>query len=323
MIDFEEVHTFIYDDYNSKFRDDEITGTLTTNIGSSSLRGGQKLCIPVLTPDRIEKRQNGRRFKEDGDPEFTLTAQDIHGVALGVIRQVRSDYGKQIRKDYEEGNMDISRHEFLESEVREDGLSNTVDTVTKDNLLAIDVTPSSDIHRIGNYMPSGHNASDIIEDNGISPTVMENHGTVTATPLKVKNATDKGYDDADIEDSVNLALPNSKTRRGRVDHQVAQTLDTSCNQGVVVAIDVDSKDEEHPGLYIKLAEDFIIYAVWYEKYKCYITVRKLTPKECFRLQGWSDDYFEKAEFVNSNSQLYKQAGNGITVNVTEAIGKML
>ena len=48
-----------------------------------------------------------------------------------------------------------------------------------------------------------------------------------------------------------------------------------------------------------------INAVWSEKYSCYLTIRKLTPKECFMLQGWADDYFEKAESVNSNSQLYK------------------
>lgn len=50
-------------------------------------------------------------------------------------------------------------------------------------------------------------------------------------------------------------------------------------------------------------------------------IRKLTPRECFRLQGWTDEYFEKAQFVNSDSQLYKQAGNGVTVNVIEAIAK--
>lgn len=57
--------------------------------------------------------------------------------------------------------------------------------------------------------------------------------------------------------------------------------------------------------------------------QCYIAIRKLTPKECFRLQGWTDDYFEKAEFVNSDSQLYKQAGNGVTVNVIRAIAEKL
>ena len=52
-----------------------------------------------------------------------------------------------------------------------------------------------------------------------------------------------------------------------------------------------------------------------------VRIRKLTPKECFRLQGWTDDYFERAQFVNSDSQLYKQAGNGVTVNVIEEIAK--
>lgn len=52
-------------------------------------------------------------------------------------------------------------------------------------------------------------------------------------------------------------------------------------------------------------------------------IRKLTPKECWRLQGFPDWAFEKAEKVNSNSQLYKQAGNSVTVNVIEAIAKEL
>ena len=63
--------------------------------------------------------------------------------------------------------------------------------------------------------------------------------------------------------------------------------------------------------------------VWYEKRKCYISIRRLTPKECFRLQGWTDDYFERAEMVNSDSQLYKQAGNGVTVNVVYEIGRRI
>ena len=52
-------------------------------------------------------------------------------------------------------------------------------------------------------------------------------------------------------------------------------------------------------------------------------IRKLTPLECFRLQGFPDDLFYKAQEVNSNSQLYKQAGNSVTVNVIEAIANRL
>lgn len=223
------------------------------------------VAIPVLTPDRAEKRQNGRRFKEDGEPMFTLTGQDRHGVGiepLGVLRNVRSDYGKEIRKDYEAGNIKISRHEFLESEVRDDGVVNTLSTVQKDNQLAV----------------------------------------------KGAEATKQGYSECRVGvDSVNLSVPGSKTRRGRVGQEIANTLDTSCNQGI----------------FVQVSEELTVYAVWYEKYQCYIAIRRLTPKECFRLQGWTDDYFEKAQFVNSDSQLYKQAGNGVTVNVIEAIAEKL
>ena len=50
-----------------------------------------------------------------------------------------------------------------------------------------------------------------------------------------------------------------------------------------------------------------------------LRIRKLTPKECFRLMGFDDEDFYKAEAVNSNTQLYKQAGNSIVVDVLEAI----
>ena len=88
---------------------------------------------------------------------------------------------------------------------------------------------------------------------------------------------------------------------------------------------MDGKEvkEEHPGMYLEISPGCIVYAVWYPKYECYVAIRKLTPRECFRLQGWEDEYFERAAMVNSDSQLYKQAGNGVTVNVVEVIGKRL
>lgn len=232
---------------------------------SAGHNNSPKVAIPVLTPDRAEKRQNGRRFKENGEPMFTLTGQDRHGVAtepLGIIRNVRTEYGKEIRKEYEAGNIEISRHEFLAHEIRDDGITNTLSTVQKDNQLAV----------------------------------------------KVSEATKQGYSECRVGiDSVNFSVPNSKTRRGRVGREIANTLDTGCNQGI----------------FVQVSEELTVYAVWYEKYQCYIAIRKLTPRECFRLQGWTDDYFEKAEFVNSDSQLYKQAGNSVTVNVIKAIGERI
>jgi DNA (cytosine-5)-methyltransferase 1 len=136
-----------------------------------------------------------------------------------------------------------------------------------------------------------------------------NHaGQDSGIAIEVKEATKQGYAECRVGiDSVNFSMPNSKTRRGRAGQEIANTLDTSCN----------------PGIFVQVSEELVVYAVWYEKYQCYIAIRKLTPKECFRLQGWTDDYFERAEFVNSDSQLYKQAGNGVTVNVVKAIAERI
>lgn len=144
---------------------------------------GTAVAIPVITPERANKRQNGRRFKEDGEPSFTLTAQDKHGVAI------------------------------------------------------------------------------------------------------------------------DLKAISSKTRGQPFRYGHVACLDHNCYQGIVTASNIN--------------------ATWSEKYNCYLAIRKLTPKECFRLQGWTDDYFEKAEQINSNSQLYKQAGNGVTVTVIKHIAERM
>lgn len=90
-----------------------------------------------------------------------------------------------------------------------------------------------------------------------------------------------------------------------------------------VCVSINETSDYGNGIYVEMPEGFLSYCVWYEKYNCYIEIRRLTPKECFRLQGWTDDYFQKAEFVNSDSQLYKQAGNGVTVDVIKAIGEKI
>lgn len=126
----------------------------------------------ILTPDRINKRQNGRRIKEEGEPMFTLTGQDRHGV------------------------------------------------------------------------------------------------------VEIKNATKSGMLPARVGDGIETAY--SSTTHGTA----GVLMDTSP-----------------------------------------VRIRKLTPKECWRLQGFTDEQFEKAAAVNSNTQLYRQAGNAVTVNVVEEIGK--
>lgn len=101
----------------------------------------------------------------------------------------------------------------------------------------------------------------------------------------VKEAIKKGYAEIYEGDSVNLEQPNSKTRRGRVGKGCAQILTTSCNQAV---IEPEIKS---------------------------LRVRKLTPKECYKLMGFTDKQFDRSQAFSSDSQLYKQAGNSIVVDV--------
>ena len=113
---------------------------------------------------------------------------------------------------------------------------------------------------------------------------------ISSQGIKVRNGTKQGYQLAEIGDSVDLSYPSSLTRRARVGRGIAHNLSCSCQMGAVV---------------------------WKGRV---VKIRRLTPKECFRLQGFSDDLFEKAKAVNSDAQLYKQAGNGVTVPVVYAIG---
>ena len=103
--------------------------------------------------------------------------------------------------------------------------------------------------------------------------------------IAIRQATKKGYIECELGGVADLSYPESKTRRGRVQEngQICPTI-TATETGVCRI--------ESP-----------------------IRIRKLTPKECFRLMGFSDENFEAAEKMVSNSQLYKQAGNSIVVDV--------
>lgn len=146
------------------------------------------------------------------------------------------------------------------------------------------------IKQFGILQPNFNQCGVVYETDGIAPTIRAYQGGGLEPKIRVKEATSKGYAEAEVGDSVNLSHPNSKTRRGRVGKQVANTLLTGESQGVVES-------------------DF--------------RIRNLTPRECWRLQGFPDWAFDKAQEVNSNSQLYKQAGNSVTVNVIAAIAKEL
>ncbi|HFK2797761.1 MULTISPECIES: DNA (cytosine-5-)-methyltransferase [Enterococcus] len=165
----------------------------------------------------------------------------------------------------------------------------------------------------GNLDGGYRSASSVVSTDGISPTLTTMGGGGQEPKILVREATKKRYTQANPGDSINFSFPNSTKRRGRVGRQHAHTLLTGEQQAVVM-------------------EDF--------------QIRKLTPLECWRLQAFPDEAFLAAKFgsreiakkilVNqldhyncdykqtmSDSQLYKQAGNSVTVAVIYDIAKRL
>ncbi|HEM5043976.1 TPA: DNA (cytosine-5-)-methyltransferase [Streptococcus suis] len=140
--------------------------------------------------------------------------------------------------------------------------------------------------------------------------------------LAIKEVTTKGYSEATVGDSINLSYPNSATRRGRVGKQMANTLLTGEEQGVVVYDFYNRKTKDEVGTLTASGHQGNTKAGTFGILDG-IRIRKLTPRECWRLQGFPDWAFDRAQAVNSNSQLYKQAGNSVTVNVIEAIARRL
>lgn len=140
------------------------------------------------------------------------------------------------------------------------------------------------IVQLGNVNPSGKGMNgNVFDENGLAPTLTTNKGE--GNKIAIRQATKKGYIECELGGVADLSYPESKTRRGRVQEngQICPTI-TATETGVCRI--------ESP-----------------------IRIRKLTPKECFRLMGFSDENFEAAEKMVSNSQLYKQAGNSIVVDV--------
>lgn len=174
------------------------------------------------------------------------------------------------------------------------------------------------------------------------PTVQKDNLVLEQETIKIKQATKKGYTECKINGVADFAYPDSKTRRARViqNGEVSPTLMAENNEIYKIengfykqALKVVEENEVKEGDIVdafneRVLTDGISPTVTtrpegektailpvVEKYR----IRKLTPKECWRLMGFTDEDFEKAAMVNSNSQLYKQAGNSIVKNVLMAI----
>ena len=215
---------------------------------------------------------------------FTLTAQDRHGILETNTLNFIGGIGE---KDIVGDNKSLSRNYPQGNRVY-----NSNNIACSQTANGGGIGGKTGLYLVGNLDIKGNEQiRRVYSEEGTSPTLntMQGGNTQPKVMYKVRQATKQGYTIAEEGDSINLEQPNSTTRRGRVDNKIANTLTCSCNQAVV------------------------------NEYR----IRKLTPLECYRLMGFDDEDFYKASALNSNSQLYKQAGNSICVNVLEEIFKNL
>lgn len=352
--------------------------------------------IGVPTEQQIE-------INREGTSNCITTVQKDNWVLEPcILTKERTEFGKQVRKEYEQGKTDLKRAEMTEYAPRKDGCSGTITTVQKDNYVmeydgnmadlqyltsikdkdivgdgkkelsrnasvgdrvydseGIAATISAEgggvgghsglykvdnrdakIEVVGNYKPSGHNCGRIVEPSGVAPTVMENHGAVTAILEEKKSDTDiitvgnyspSGYGSSVIVEPKGVA-PAVMEHHGTVTAVVESSDNQPSKADVKKTIAANAKHQQDlvndsddisatlvAGSHLN-SDTYTKTVVDAENHKYPFRIRKLTPKECWRLQGFDDFDIEKCISDGvSASQLYKQAGNSIAVPCLEAI----
>lgn len=308
----------------------------------NTCQGGGKQPMIIDNPKQLGfmdsgtgKHQSNTVYDEKGIcPNITTIegggTQQIKIATADAIRMVRTEEGKKLRKQYEKHEIQHGFNEFREPGLRKDGCSNTLTSVTKDNMVCVAMrgrNPENPSDRT-----SGVHTEQRLEinQNGTSNTLtsVQKDNLVMET-VKIKQATKDGYIECEVGGVADMSYPNSKTRRGRVQDRgnICPTL-TAQNQDICKIGQISSDKSQYgtvisdDGLSSTLQAGTHGYAN-----KCIATqyrIRKLTPRECWRLMDFKDSDFEKAQEVNSNTQLYKQAGNSIVKNVLVAIfGQMI
>lgn len=297
-------------------RTDGISPTLTEAMGKG---GGQTpIIIDTAEPKERFYKQAFETLKENecevGDtidafnkkvnksgvcPTLTTRPEGFKTAILPVVGAMRG----RNPEDPSDRTAGVPTEQRLE--INEKGLCNALTTVQKDNLV-IEEDKQDYVSRRYNefieekgYVPEMFVAYNKTEIKDVAPTLTGQCSSPSGssavlkleTPVKVNVANKKGYEEANPGDYVNITYPGSKTKRGRVGNGVAHTL--TCGDGNAV-----------------ITEN--------------VRIRKLTPRECLRLMGWKDEQIDKIVVAKiSGTQQYRQAGNGIVVQVLESIFKAL
>ena len=242
------------------------------------------------------------------------------------IHMVRTEQGKALRKQYENHEINHGFNEHREPELRKDGVTNTLSTVQKDNYICVAMrgrNPTNPSDRT-----PGIELEQTLEVNGNGTTncltSVQKDNLVLEKPVQLgfldsgtgKHQSNTVYDEKSL-------CPNITTIDGGGTQQIKIATDVINKVGQI------SNDGSQYGTVIAdngLSPNLVAGTHGYAN-SCIATqyrIRKLTPRECWRLMDFSDEDFEKAAEVNSNTQLYKQSGNSIVVNVLVAIlGQLL
>ena len=225
-------------------------------------------CKQVYNLNYYNHEQSNRVYSPEYSSPTLRTKCDEAGT-IKIINATKQGYLEATEGD----GIDISsRMEYHRGTVQKDKIQ-TITTSGGEHLGVV-------VKKIGNYSPSNHNASSIVDKNYSAPTVMENHGTITAIVDKPK---------------VLAGIGEKKSNGGTQWYQQDRIYDDN------ISISITTECNPY--------------------YKNNLRIRKLTPRECFRLMGVDDEGFDKIAKNQSDASLYHLAGDSIVVNVLMAIFK--
>ena len=280
----------------------EISNCITARY-DASIQNQKQIGLVVCEPNGEQKRLGGLWDNETGKHQAG-SVWDINGMSPtldtaqggGRMPHIIEDTAKPIYL----GNTTPSGKSQRNAVYSTEGVSQTLCAGTHGYATGNILEETNKINVVGNYMSSNHDASRVVDTNGVAPCVQENHGTVTGILeeqpklVKIKQATKQGYIECEVPGVADLSYPSSTTRRGRVQDN-GQTCPT-----------------------ITATETGVHYI------ESLYRIRKLTPNECWLLMGLTkEDCMNAANLSISNSALYKIAGNGIVTDCIKLIAEHL
>lgn len=294
----------------------EVIGSIYTEVSDAFQKGIKKdyarcikaekhdLGVVLMNDVKVvgsleSKFESTNRIYDVGGCSPTLSTmqggnQEPKILEVKALRMVRTEEGKALRKQYENHEIHHGFNEYREPELRNDDVANTLSTVQKDNYLCVAMrgrNPENPSDRTAGS-PTEQRLEMNTQGTSNCLTSVQKDNLVMET-VRIKQATKDGYAECEVGGVFDASFPESETRRGRV-----QDGGNTCPT-------ITAQNQE----------------------LCHIQpnyrIRKLTPRECGRLMGVSDEDISKMAAVNSNTQLYKQFGNSIVVDVMVAMFKKL